>query len=413
VTVHIVGAGLAGLAAAVHMTGRGERLALYEAAGHAGGRCRSFYDQRLERVIDNGTHLILGANPSLFAYLGRIGGKLAESAPAAFPFTDLASGEAWTVRPNAGPLPWWIFLKSRRVLGTGPLDYLAGRKLLSAHPSLTVSQAVGVGPLTERLWRPLSEAVLNTSPEEGQARLLGEVVARTLLKGEAASRPYLAPDGLSAALVDPALAYLERNGVAVHLRARLNAIEANRLVLEGGDVALERGDRVILALPAWSAADLLPELPRLPSRAIVNVHFRLPAPLIALPGGRPFLGAMGGLSQWLSLRHDVLSVTVSAADRLADWPALEIATKIWAECTALLKCPASLPEFWRVHKEKRATLAHTPETERQRPGPRTVHPGLFLAGDWTATGLPCTLEGAIQSGVTAARLAAPASHSRG
>jgi squalene-associated FAD-dependent desaturase len=401
---HIVGAGLAGLAAAVRLAGTGRRVVLHEAAGHAGGRCRSFLDPRLERVIDNGTHLILGANPSLFAYLKRIGGRLEESAPAAFPFADLATGESWSVRPNSGPIPWWVFCKSRRVGGTGPLDYLAGRKLLGAPPDITVAQAVGEGPLMARLWRPLSEAVLNTAPEEGQARLLGEVVARTLLKGEAASRPYLAPDGLSAALIDPALAYLKSRQVEIRLRSRLTAIDNRRLTFEGGDEALGREDRVILALPAWVACELLPELPSLPARAIVNAHFRLDEPPACLPGGRPYLGGVGGVSQWLSLRGDVLSVTVSAADRLAEKPAPEIAALIWAECAKLLRQPEALPGFWRVHKEKRATLAHTPATERLRPGARSVHPGLFLAGDWTATGLPCTLEGAIQSGFKAAEL---------
>ena len=109
-TVHVIGAGMAGLSCAVELVKARQRVVLWEAAAQAGGRCRSFHDATLDRTIDNGNHLILGANPAVFAYLETIGARdgLVGQARAAFPFVDLRTGERWTVRPNAGPLPWWI-----------------------------------------------------------------------------------------------------------------------------------------------------------------------------------------------------------------------------------------------------------------------------------------------------------------
>jgi squalene-associated FAD-dependent desaturase len=403
--VHVIGAGIAGLAGAVRLTEAGRKVVLHEAAHHAGGRCRSFFDPRLERLIDNGTHLILSANPALFAFIEKVGGALQETEPASFPFHDATSGENWTIAPDPGPIPWWLFDPKRRVPKTGPLDYLSALRLVLAGSDKTVAQVVGDGPLLDRLWRPLCDAILNTAPEEGQARLLGEVLKRTLLKGEAACRAFTAPEGLSAALIDPALAWLKANGADIRLGHRLTAIEDKALVFDEDErISYSKQAPVLLALPSWTLSDLLPTMPRLEARPIVNAHFVLPHTPLALPGGQSYLGLVRGLGQWWSLRSDVLSVTVSAATKLAQEPAEAIAARIWAECALILGQSSELPP-WRVMKEQRATLAHTPATEALRPMPLSGAPeGLILAGDWTATGLPCTLEGAAQSGQTAARL---------
>ena len=133
-TVHVVGAGLAGLAAAVRLAGIGQSVTVHEAAGQAGGRCRSYHDPALDMVIDNGNHLLLSANHAALEFLRAIGaGDRLVGPPAAdFPFVDLESGERWTLRINAGRLPWWIFDAGRRVPGTRPRDYLAFARLLWA-----------------------------------------------------------------------------------------------------------------------------------------------------------------------------------------------------------------------------------------------------------------------------------------
>ena len=254
---HVVGAGLSGLSAALALTRAGVAVELYETAPQAGGRCRSFHDETLDRVIDNGGHVLLGANRAAFDYLDSIGGRahLVEIAPAEFPFIDLASGETWSLRPNAGRLPWWIFARDRRVPGTRALDYLDGLRLLRAGEDQTVAQAVDPrSVLFRRLWDPLATAVMNANPADAAARPLGRMLRETFGGGEAACRPWVARNGLSAALIDPALAALKRSNVELKTGWRLGGIDfgehraerlrfGDREVMGGGDecVVLEIG----------------------------------------------------------------------------------------------------------------------------------------------------------------------------
>ena len=170
--------------------------------------------------------------------------------------------------------------------------------------------------------------------------------------------------------------------------------------LDFGETVIELGseDAVILAVPPWVASDLLPDLDGPATfRAIVNAHFRS-APPRDLP---PILGVIGGLSEWLFAFPDRLSVTISAADRLLDQSREALAEAIWTEIAILTGLPDELPR-WQIVKEKRATFAATPENAARRPAARTRYANLTLAGDWTATGLPATLEGAVRSGYAAA-----------
>jgi hypothetical protein len=173
-----------------------------------------------------------------------------------------------------------------------------------------------------------------------------------------------------------------------------------------GPTGLEPGDSVVLAVPSWIAVGLMPDLMAPDSyEAILNIHFRMePGP--DGPGSEAgFIGMVGGTAEWVFIKPGHVSVTVSAANRLADEPARAIAELVWPNIRAALdlKWPARdpMPPF-RVVKEKRATFAATAEQERRRPPARTKLANLVLAGDWTDTGLPATIEGAIRSGRTAA-----------
>jgi len=404
---------MAGLAAAVTISHAGRRVVVHEAAPRAGGRCRSFFDDTLGCTIDNGNHLILGANPAVFGYLARIGASdgLVSQAHAAFPFVDLATNERWTVRPNKGPVPWWIFSNSRRVPGSRWWHYVAGLKLALAKSGTTVADSVrGTGPLIPKLWEPLTVAVLNTAIDEGSARLLWPVVKLTFGKGEAACRAYVARDGLGPDLVDPATRFVESHGGSIAYGDRLRGLEIKGgrvagLDFGGDPIALDAKDCVILAVPPANARQLLPDVAApLETHTIVNAHFRLDTPA-TLPEGSRVLGLVGGTAQWLFVRGDIVSVTISAADELAERSSDDIAALLWRDVSRALDMGDAPWPRVRIVKEKRATFAQTPASLKLRPRTKTAHANLFLAGDWTDTGLPATIEGAIRSGNKAADLA--------
>jgi len=407
--VHVVGAGLAGLRAALDLLEAGAAVTLHEAAGVAGGRCRSFHDPILDRRIDNGTHVILGANALALAHLDELGTRAEMSAvmPARLPFLDLGTGERWCVAPGNSPL--WLLDPRRRVKGAGLLEHLRLLRLLRAGPDATVADCLPAGtPLVRRLLDPLTWAVMNAPAQAAAAQPMAAVLRATLLAGEAASRPYLARRGLGPAFVDPAVALIARRGGTLRLGHRLQAIDlaegsAAALRFEDDVLPLGTGDGVVLAVPHHQAAALLP-LPGIPTaaQAIVNLHARLPGP-VTLPGGLPLLGLVGGTAHWLFCRDDVLSVTVSAADALVGEPPEALAARLWTEASRAAGLPTALPPH-RLIKERRATMAQTPAAMRARPAAATPWHNLALAGDWTATGLPCTIEGALRSGRTAARL---------
>lgn len=411
---HVIGAGIAGLSAALRLAKAGWQVTLYEAAAQGGGRCRSYLDARLGRCIDNGNHILLAANTAALAFVREIGAadRLTQPDQAAFPFLDLASGESWTITPSRGPLPWWVFSPGRRIPETKSGDYLAAWRLAVAGPDATVADCLGgQGALWERFWVPLTVAALNTHPREASARLLWLVVRESFAKGAAACRPLVARRGLSDVFIDPALAALRAAGAGVAFGRRLRALERNGArvaALDFGDerVVLGAGDAVVLALPPSVAADLLPglEVPR-DSRPIVNAHIGLPEgarPERSLPAELPFLGLVGGSADWLFLRDGVVSLTVSAAEDLAERPSEEIADLLWRDTARALGLDPAARPVVRIIKEKRATLAQTPAALRLRPAARTRWTNLALAGDWIDTGYPATIESAVRSGTAAA-----------
>ncbi len=407
--VHVVGAGLAGLSAAVTLAGQGARIVLSEAARQAGGRCRSYRDSQLDMTIDNGNHLVLSGNPAVHRFLSVIGAqdRLVGPSTAAFPFFDVETGRAWTLRPNDGRIPWWILDSDRRVPGTRLGEYLSIASLMRRQPGRRIDAVLSCkGPLWEKFLRPLLVSVLNTPPEEGSADLAGAVMRETFAKGGRSIHPRVASPSLAAAFVDPALERLRQSGVDVRLGRRLAALKlhddkVSGLLFTDGEQQLGPRDCVILAVPPWTAQELLPGLVAPDAFcAIVNAHFKF-TPTAELP---LLVGLVGGTAEWVFAFHDRLSVTISAADRLLDVDSQRLADMIWRDVAAVHHLPDATPPC-RIVKEKRATFAATPAQNARRPPSSTRWSNLFLAGDWTDTGLPATIEGALRSGERAAALA--------
>jgi phytoene dehydrogenase-like protein len=396
--IHVVGAGLTGLAAAVRLSETpGVRITLSEATGRAGGRCWSFHDPLLDRTIDNGSHLVLSGNRAVLAFSRRIGGadRLQILPDAAFPFVDLATGARWQVRVPG--------LRSRPALppGTRAADLADLARLLVARGGTVAGAVRRRGALWQRLWVPLTVAVLNAPPETASAALLRAVLCETALRGARACRPVVAPGGLSPALVDPAVNLLRTRGVKLRFRHSLTAVE----VRDGAASALRfgagppepigHGDAVLLALPPRALAPLLPRWPAPESgHAILNAHFRVDAALAELLP--PITGLIGGAAQWIFRRGDVLSVTVSAAE--AAFPegsgADETLALLWRDVACAAGAISARPLATRLLRERWATSASSAASSPVR--------NLILAGDHLCPGLPATLEAAVRSGAAGA-----------
>jgi hypothetical protein len=232
------------------------------------------------------------------------------------------------------------------------------------------------------------------------------VVRETLLAGGRACRPLIARDGLSAVLVEPAIKLLQAKGASIAFGHELRelAMTAERVygLNFGADDVVPFGseDAVIMAVPPRPAAALLPGL-KTPTkfRAIVNAHFRFDPPR-DMP---PIMGVVGGLVEWLFAFPQRLSVTISNGDRLVEMPREELAQAIWRDICKAAGVVGELPP-WQIVRERRATFEATPEQNALRPGAVTQLKNLFLAGDWTDTGLPATIEGSVRSGNKAADL---------
>src|SRR5689334_14014487 len=229
-TVHIIGAGISGLSAAVRLTKAGHRVHVHEATQQVGGRCRSYFDAATNLTIDNGNHLLLSANHHALAYARSIGSEagLVGPAQAQFAFVDVSTGQRWLLDLGDSRLPTWVLDEARRVPDTGLFDYLKLAPIVWAGADRLVGDTIPCeGMLYERLVQPLLLAALNCDPPEGSAGLAGAIVRETLLAGGQACRPLIARDGLSAVLIDPAIRFLEGRGGSVRIGRELREIASD------------------------------------------------------------------------------------------------------------------------------------------------------------------------------------------
>ncbi|WP_244849642.1 hydroxysqualene dehydroxylase HpnE [Caballeronia sp. SL2Y3] len=418
-TVHVVGAGLAGLAAAVQAQRRGARVVLHESAARAGGRSRSYFDAKLGMTVDNGCHLLLSGDHATLGFLRAISSADNVAGPTQpdYPFFDAASGQAWTIRMTPGRLPRWIFDAEARLPGTQPADYLPMLPLFFGKPGRTVEESMRArGRVWDRLARPLLRTLLNADPAEASATVASHLLRETLAAGGQACRPLIAKNGVAHAFVEPALRLLQYGGADIRLGARAANIgfsgtdskeRVSSLAFEGAGepVALGPGDGVVLAVPPDAARALVPDVVAPDEfRAIVTVHFAVDAPIgsIGSIGAERLTFFVNGAADWLCAGDGRLTATIVSANRLLSTPHEDIAAAVWRDVAKALRLPPVPMPPWQVIAEERATFAAVPSQEGLRAATRTRWPNLTLAGDWTATDLPATIEGAIRSGQKAA-----------
>lgn len=405
-TVHIIGTGLAGLSCAVRLVGEGASVTLYEAAREAGGRCRSITRKTDGRQVECGLHLLLSHQKAAFAYIADTDAHatLVKAPGTGIRFVDLQDGVRWHLRPSAGLIPWWTIMPGRTVPGSGLRDWLAMARICFAGPEAIVGDFVPRNsPSRRRLWEPSIVAALNTTAEHGLAREYWGSIRGSLFGGAEASRVSYARDGLSATFVTPALSLLERRGSTVRYGARLAelAISGERVAglrFRSENVALGPDDQIVLAVPAGEAARLCNDLV-VPhgSSGIVTVAYFPDQPLQPVDQGALF-ALVGERTEWVLLREDKIIVTIGAADGLIGGDHKALAQSVWRNLSvALARGDVPMPD-WHVLPFTDGTFAQTSANSGRRPGPHTGFDNLFLAGDWTDTGYPASIESAVRSG---------------
>lgn len=432
----VIGAGWAGCAAAVALAAAGHRVSLFEAARTLGGRARRVDADG--RALDNGQHILLGAYTSCLKLMKRVGVNPVQAMlrlPLQMRYPLEAGGEGMDFVAPRLPAPLHLAVALLRAKGLAREDKMALARFSSSarwmgwqlHHDCSVAELLERFDQTPRLirlmWNPLCIAALNTPPERASARVFLNVLRDSLGARRAASDMLIPRVDLSALLPDAAAAYLERRGSQVHAGTAAGALRPG----SGGGWRLDdrQGESlgefagVVVATGPEATAQLLAGIGDTAAlRALAHepistcylqydAGLRLPQPFYALaddPERRAWgqfvfdrgqLGADAGL----------LAVVVSAAGHaIADGhAALEqgIARQLAADFG---RPELAQPQWSKLITEKRATFSCTPGL--QRPDNTGLPPGLALAGDYVAGDYPATLEGAVRSGMAAARLLA-------
>ena len=454
--VVVIGAGFAGLSAAVRLSSRGAKPLVVEARGRPGGRATAFADRDTGELVDNGQHILLGCYRDTLAFLGEIGaaGHVRLERQLAVTMIDRDGRRS---RLSCPPLPppmhllagvlEWSALSWRDRLSIGgmvtPLRNarreLAGAPVRAASPDETVEQWLirngQTDRLREMLWNPLALAALNQPPDRAAAPPFARVLAE-MFGGDAEGAAIALPiTPLDAMYAEPARQYIERRGGEV----RLGASAAVTTDLDGAAATGVRvgGDtigapRVVSAVPWFAFPDLFDREPpalrvtidrarRMASSPIVSVNLWFDRAVL----DEPFIGLPGRAMQWAFNRAGgdthahgsdggthaeragggYVALVSSGADAMLARPNEELIQIAHDELLqALPAARAARLLRGTVVRERRATFSLAPG-QPPRPAAETAVKGLVLAGDWIDTGLPATIEGAVRSGNRAAELA--------
>ena len=435
--VVIIGGGFAGLAAGVRLSERGYEVHLLERRNHLGGRAYSFIDAKTGDVVDNGQHLFMGCYHHTIAFLDKIGrlDRLRFQDRPRVDFLDRDGFTSFDCPPIPAPLNVLAGLIRMKGIGIGDKlrTFNVGRAIKSngklSPGALTVDQWLDElgqsARIKKRFWQPMVVATLNQSPDIASARMLKVVLQEAFGGSSKDSNIGISRVGLSDLYTDGANDFIKSRGGKVQTGAQVRS-----LVIEGGVVvAVElkdgqrvEGDYFISAVPPEALFAILPDelkdeefasLLTLGSSPIVSINLWFDRPII----DREFVGLLGTRSQWIFNKDLIMSpgkqsnqvaVIISAARDFVDWTKNDLVDMAISDLHELLPASRAASLLHSVIvKEREATLSHSVESDSLRPGPRTSISNLILAGDWTDTGLPATIESAVMSGDVAAGIIQP------
>jgi squalene-associated FAD-dependent desaturase len=445
VKVAVVGGGFAGLASAIALVERRHDVTLLERRGVLGGRATSYPDAVTGEDVDNGTHLMIAGYEKTLDLVRRAGAEdlLLVQDDLRLDYVDDRGFTTLDCPPLVAPLHLLAGLLSLRVpwrVRWQALRLGLAVRFGKAPVGITLAEyfrRTGQGPEARRLlWDPLAIAILNETPERAAAVLFWNVYREAFLESRRASRLVFLRRGYG--VLHARLArYFEARGGLIHRRALAEAVDVIESRVKGVRYAqraetreqIRRGrkataewlpaDAVVAAVPWHVVPGLLPEawrseapfagLARLGRSPIVSIELWLDREVV----DRPMVGLRDSEVEWVFDKGRLygragppqhLAFIVSAAYRSTPKPNAELVAAAEGALRRYFPAMAGATVVRTlVMREAEATFASDPDSEPLRPGTRTPIAGLFLAGDWTATGLPATIEGAVRSGLAAAR----------
>jgi len=416
--VAVVGAGWAGLAAAVALAEQGVRVTVFEASRSLGGRARRVSIDGVD--LDNGQHVLIGAYRETLRLMRQVGAdpdELLLRLP-----LELRYADGFHLRAPRLPYPLNLLTALLRAKGLdlaqsfGALRFLASLRAreFRIEPDCSVARLLDdhmqSGALRTRVWEPLCVSALNTPVERASAQIFVNVLRDGLTGARAASDLLIARTDLSRLFPEPAAEYVKARGGAIEL-----GIPVRRIARAPGGFRLNDAgtfSRVVIACGPHQAGQLLVQLSALDEalsainafayEPIVTCYLQYPES-VSLPA--PMLGFSGGIAQWVFDRgrlggpKGLLAAVISASGAHEHLTKEELTARIGIELKAALgELPS--PQWSQVIAEKRATFSCTPALAR--PEAFTAIRGLVLAGDYVASEYPGTLEAAVRSGIAAA-----------
>ncbi|MEP6607875.1 MAG: hydroxysqualene dehydroxylase HpnE [Burkholderiaceae bacterium] len=429
----VIGGGWAGCAAAAELAAQGASVILLEASEELGGRARRVPLMLAghPHVLDNGQHLLLGAyteTAALFRLIDAAVDVVIERRPFGLHYPD-----GFSLRAARLPAPWHLAIALLFARGLSVADRCAMIAFLRTldrtrwnvgdDRSVTEWLLNHAQPATvvRRIWRPLALASLNTPLDRASAQIFANVLRDSLGAGSGASEMWLPRADLSALLPDAVERYLSTRGGEVLREARVERIirrDRFHLQLRNESAAAIQADAVCYAAPAGylqrivgpcdALASVFETVSRFEYEPIYTVYLKYTADVRIARGFTSLLDdpAKRRYAQWVFDRgaldqnnRGVLAAIISGSGAHEAESIEEVCQAVAAQLTAELDLPTVLD--CRAIAERRATLAALPDLKR--PANRTPWPGFVLAGDWTESGYPSTLETAVSSGRAAAR----------
>lgn len=431
-TVLVIGGGVAGLSAATILSKRGFRVTLIEQKNRLGGRTFSFNDDTTSDSIDNGQHVLMGCYQYTLRWLGMLRQlpNVESDRSISIPFVEpqktlqpltipdlpapfhLLAGifqfKNLTLRERVSLLKVGLLLRIRKIDGALSVDeWLA---------SLGQSRNI-----IKYFWDPVCLAVMNTTPRNASAKLFANALKLMFLGKSDHSRIMVPKSGLSELFVEPSEKMILLNGGRVMLNATVKNVGIEQNWVNGvkiKDHGTIHADLYVSAVPPNTFKKMFdPEIVEryfkynlsYRTSTIVSIYLWLNEPVVQRLFDGTFIGCIGTRIQWVFKKSDhLLEVTISDGAEIVDWDRQKIMDMVLDEMKSLFPAlDASAVLRYQIIKERQATFNPAPGSENLRPSSVTSIKNLFLAGDWTDTGLPSTIESAVKSGFMAVDCISP------